>query len=944
MALGYVPVGGPPRAAQLNGLTAELDSILKLLFSGKSPLIYWPAWETSGLFGKPFYFGDDTAWPILDIIAPSATVYDHSTYTTFAAGLSVDDQDDAKHLAYSDSNDPWTLDDSLEAHTTQIDPGTGLETYWWARRQPITGILTARERYRRLDVAEIIIEGWDHSSDFDWEAEWDKYHFLRFHNLDPEPLTVNLPGSVELTIPAFGIQAVRRTYPRADEWSTTYLYMWEAISGDQLIIDGVRENNVASLLCFHQWLGEIALGTSPVAGVYEDPRTVWDGRNMLPRTLATDCRIGELLYHLGNVLSFDDADTTGTAARDTIADWATLELAAGVAGVTATASGNTLTISAATGMTAPVDAMGVTSNILPASPTTLPVVNTDGIALDGDAATGIKTSVEGLSAQYTDQTDPGDPPIDVEEDVAKGVRSAFLFDSALTVWGSDLDDAGSLDDDGGTGTEVVTIPSVSWSSDGWRIVGHGSSTLPTFAGYAVTQTELRRGTFTSTTVALPFGGNVIDGRDDFADPLFSSKFTREISDYVGATDIFDQVFYYGHPDAGDAEGLDAGIDWEPSRQINTASEFKRDEAPANQQATRNLPVYVLTDTGDRVLANYETAGWYLANRADAQSLQVEDEQKLVRVKVMAAHFNRVSQRLQSITHIYPFTADDVLWYGDIEDGTWPWAEPQKPTGFHRTVLSSGSRVDALGITVSSVTYDSTTGYYVTQSNWAAWAAGVGLTFHSWRLRSPEEGPIAASEFPTLDSATGATWWRYTADSCHLGGFTTGVERSFTYATLPDPPGVVSFTDEEKLVPPADWFNITTPNAGVGFPAGQIWVSEYVNELAYGTESSPAPSGWQRATDDRLLIYPIAHIGYADDPHGPNWYEGGGIPYYIYDFDDHEMAVVDPIPESSQFVLRSSLPDTITGNDCADQLDGELVNGQEGFLLSLCPRLVYVRTP
>jgi hypothetical protein len=129
-----------------------------------------------------------------------------------------------------------------------------------------------------------------------------------------------------------------------------------------------------------------------------------------------------------------------------------------------------------------------------------------------------------------------------------------------------------------------------------------------------------------------------------------------------------------------------------------------------------------------------------------------------------------------------------------------------------------------------------------------------------------------------------------------------------------------------------------------FPAGQVWVSEYTNALAYGTESSPTPSGWQRATDDRLMIHPIAHIGYAADPHGPLWYEDGGTPYWEYLTNEHEMVLIDPIAADPLFVLRSDLHDTLTGNDCADALDDELVNGQEGFLVSLCPRFVYVRTP
>ena len=297
----YVSAGQSPTAVQLNALIAELDGLLHGLFGGKSWIIYER--NAAEPEGRRFYFGDVAQRKILPppVAAP---VYDHGAFTSLADSYTVHAYDPDLDLAFTDQQQPdpahpWPLDGSLEAHTRlhQGPEDTEPRAYWLCNQGLVDDqhfLLQGRERYRRLDVAEIVIEGWTGGEPFVWNSTWNKFHCLRFHNLDPRPLNVELPG-LAFSVPAFGIQALRRTYPLG-AWDKTYTYLWRAVSGDSLLNSPLpwTANPIANLRVFHEFL-DISLTTLPSARLFADASIFWDGSSLLPQPIGDATELAKYL-------------------------------------------------------------------------------------------------------------------------------------------------------------------------------------------------------------------------------------------------------------------------------------------------------------------------------------------------------------------------------------------------------------------------------------------------------------------------------------------------------------------------------------------------------------------------------------------------------------------------------------------------------------------------
>ncbi len=152
MTVAYVSAGGAVRASQLNALTAELDAAMRCLFADKSPYIYSHG-RTLPL-GTRFCFGTSASWRIIAQLFPSATTYDHTAFETAAAAFTVDAYQGVTETADTTQADPWPLNGSLEAHTTE-DSGT---TYYWRQDKDGAGDYGKCEAHKRFAVAEILIE------------------------------------------------------------------------------------------------------------------------------------------------------------------------------------------------------------------------------------------------------------------------------------------------------------------------------------------------------------------------------------------------------------------------------------------------------------------------------------------------------------------------------------------------------------------------------------------------------------------------------------------------------------------------------------------------------------------------------------------------------------------------------------------------------------------
>jgi hypothetical protein len=190
MTVSYVSAGAAIRATQLNALTAELDAAMRCLFADKSPYVY--ATGRTLPLGDRFCFGTSASWRIIAQLFPLATTYSHTAFETAAAGFTVDTYQSATETADTTQSDPWPLNGSLEAHKT-VDGGT---TYFWRQDKDGAGDYGACESYRRYAVAEILIEALG-STSWTWDAKFNRYHFLRFHNLDLTTLTITLPDASE---------------------------------------------------------------------------------------------------------------------------------------------------------------------------------------------------------------------------------------------------------------------------------------------------------------------------------------------------------------------------------------------------------------------------------------------------------------------------------------------------------------------------------------------------------------------------------------------------------------------------------------------------------------------------------------------------------------------------------------------------------------------------
>src|SRR6186713_2037378 len=185
-------------AYQLTALTADFDDILSMAFGGLS----WLAFDLGAQLPRAFtiYLG-----PVgTRFFFPSEPEYDHTVFTDWVTAATVDSYDDALELAYVD--DPaidWFLDGSVQAHTVDHVPTGGSEAkpYWLAKLyDPLDGAsFRLRERFRRWDTLDVVFDGGTYDGDaYDWPAEWDKYHCLRFHNLRDGPLTIHLPGGHDI--------------------------------------------------------------------------------------------------------------------------------------------------------------------------------------------------------------------------------------------------------------------------------------------------------------------------------------------------------------------------------------------------------------------------------------------------------------------------------------------------------------------------------------------------------------------------------------------------------------------------------------------------------------------------------------------------------------------------------------------------------------------------
>lgn len=862
MSVSYVARNSSPTAAQLDALVAELDAILTCLYAGKTPLLY-----ESGFIATPneFFFGDDAAWKIIPLVRASATLYDHTTFNDEADALTVDNYDSALELANVELDGAWPLDGSLEAHKVDFS-GT---TYFYNQKFT-SGKQGSRERYLRLDVADIVLEAVTGAA-LTWDSEFDRYHCLRFHNLDPNSVTVTLPGSVDVVIPAFGIKSVRRSYPADNTWDQSYNYLWKPESGDLLFWDGVPGNPVGSVKELHRIIDAITSQDEEGRCVVK-PSVLYDGSAYLDQALDDAEPLYKYKFHVGPMVVVQSA--SGAVPSPTLVTPTWSSIVAGTGGIKLNTT--TFTLQADTGASTPVDVSGIGSTLAPVIPVTLP--HTIDFTMGYVACLGAEEVTTTRSGTYYDgySTPPGSVPINpttVETDITYATQhtASWQIDTGTNPQDYTLADAKLFED--AAATELTTKPSISLASDGWRLMAYGTLDWP--ADIGILPNTLAGWDVGETSLTFYFGQDLLARSGLATEDLFQithRNYGRKYSAYAGY-ESGGTTYYEGHPDLTGHYGLAGGIHYTQSRVEPTASGIDRTESPECSTTVPTLTTQVTTanDTGERIAANYTDATWWHDNRTDllAGVITPDDEQTLIRFPILALHYNHVAQRLNSIHWIVPFTIDSVVYYGFGEDGlndrTWPIAHV--PSNWECGVLATGSRADELGLTISG----SGTESHLTFSTVATWADSLGLRYFRRRIRTILD---SSGDYTRDDTETR----RGDTDVFEISGFCE------------------------------DYYGAIVPqNSNYQGALGAVaCLAAYENVEEFGVA---LPSGWEFPLDDIFLTVPTANVAYIDDPHD----EG--------DAGQEELEVVSAVVADPTIWPIAEMPSVLTPQAVADIYTG-----------------------
>jgi hypothetical protein len=239
MAAPTVTFGDPVLAAGLDGILAEADRKLSVLFGGGRS---WFAFTTADLpshqiplIGIPYVLTADAKRVLTPAVGTNAGTFFWPSQYVHADHLAAGN---ALTLIGSDAqNVAW------EVSGTYVVAG-----YAWGEcaavlERSVTGEvrplrLTGSwepERFQRYAIADVIVED-DALSAINWLH--DKCGIVRFHNLGRQSVAFNLADSVVVTVPARGCRTIRRT-SRSGAWDvTTRHYLPRCLPEDIPICDG----------------------------------------------------------------------------------------------------------------------------------------------------------------------------------------------------------------------------------------------------------------------------------------------------------------------------------------------------------------------------------------------------------------------------------------------------------------------------------------------------------------------------------------------------------------------------------------------------------------------------------------------------------------------------------------------------------------------------------
>lgn len=270
----YVTTGKQLTAARMNAVSAELDRKLSVIFHGKSfVLAFVPSTGAlsdadtttlNTLVGNQFFFSGSHCYYsqyIKNYV--SGKSYNHNLFSSQQTLLqSTEDSGGFLTSAYDTTNKILTVNavDSTTRTAAAIPSGTSIGFFEWSLQahyvnhveqvgQPAVkyylkeNILSCHpEKKYDWIVADIFLEG---VTTLTYKREWDKYKFIRIHNLnkDGASITWELTETTTQvsTISAFGCKTFRR-FGDSTSWTVSEdgVYLWRFRTGDPIVFQWQR--------------------------------------------------------------------------------------------------------------------------------------------------------------------------------------------------------------------------------------------------------------------------------------------------------------------------------------------------------------------------------------------------------------------------------------------------------------------------------------------------------------------------------------------------------------------------------------------------------------------------------------------------------------------------------------------------------------------------------
>jgi hypothetical protein len=579
----------------------------------------------------------------------------------------------------------------------------------------------------------------------------------------------------------------------------------------------------------------------------KDPSVVADAPNVSPFPEIDEARrLVEYEAHVGRIIAWKIDAGLAAEVLDYSPTFAELENATGPIKASVNAGTHTVTIEP-TNMAHSYDGFGPEATILPRHPQSLPFTVSSGQYPNTGCPGGYEpTTLPTYSASYRTSradagtfinVDSGDVPIHALSEWATTHFPEMTVGDALESF--------SNADTPAFGTELTPDPTLSLAHDGfrlWLIGSHEFNASSRVSPIFPSSPTKFWWTIEKATIHQSFGVDLTE-RSGWLHS--TAEHGRHVVAFDGYIDGLGEAVQQGNPDVSGTYGLDGGLDWQENRTTHETPTIKRCEAPnETRTATWTRFVRPREDVAERAEANASDLEWYNANRTDllANTPSEEDLSAVVMYPILRTHYNHLAARINGIKGISPFLFDHVVYWGEIDDGTWPAAfSSNVPVGFFCAVLSSSSRAAELGLTVQSVTESATTGYYVTASDVADKADELGLAVahegvHGYRTRL------------VPPDATEQNLWQWThsrTPTDYRAGFLGGEE-------------LWAVSNRTETV---EGYYVPHPGSGDGYIATQ----EHIIDLERSVNFPEIPEGWQMEFGSRLMCSPSPALAFVNDP-------------------------------------------------------------------------------